>query len=117
MLFFFKYYGDWVEGIKDFICYVIDFWVWLLYILLKEDLSWKLVLGVIFCGDVVYVIVLNGEGVNFVMVDVLELVISIVQYGVEELNEVVVEYEKGMFGCGVEMIVQGEMMIEVMFVE
>ncbi|CAP61361.1 uncharacterized protein PODANS_4_50 [Podospora anserina S mat+] len=112
-----KYYGDWAEGTKDLIRHATDFWAWSLYTLSKEDLSWKSVSGATLCGDAAHVTVPNGEGVNLAMADALELATSIVQHGVEELNEAVAEYEKGMLGRGAETIAQGEMMTEAMFVE
>ncbi|KAK0669810.1 putative hydroxylase [Cercophora samala] len=112
-----KYYGDWAARHKDVIRHATDFWAWPLYTLSKEDLSWKSVSGATLCGDAAHVTIPNGEGVNLAMTDALELATSIGQHGIENLDEAVKQYEKGMFPRGVESIAQGEVMSEAMFVE
>ncbi|KAF7509064.1 hypothetical protein GJ744_008459 [Endocarpon pusillum] len=112
-----EHFGDWGEQYKEFIRHATDFRSWPLYSLPKEAMNWKSVPGVTLAGDAAHLAVPNGEGVNLAMTDSLELAKKVIEYGTEDLDRAVREYETAMFPRGVDCINEGTMMAEVMFSE
>lgn len=68
-------------------------------------------------GDAAHLGYPGGSGVNLAMADALELSEKIAEYGVEDLDRAVREYEEGMFVRGAKAIEEGLVMGDVMFGE
>lgn len=76
-----------------------------MYYFFIDSFNWKIVLGVMLIGDVVYVMILFvGDGVNCVMRDVIIFVGKLKELGVNE--EVVVVYEREMFFFVIDVIMR-----------
>jgi len=111
------FYSDWAEECKSLIRYATDFRAWPLYTLRAEDIDWKSVSSVTLLGDAAHLAITNGEGVNLAMQDALELANKIAEYGIENVDQAVREYETDMFPRGKETIDDGWTMANVMFSE
>ncbi|KAK9351751.1 FAD/NAD(P)-binding domain-containing protein [Lipomyces doorenjongii] len=95
------FYADWAEESKDLIRHAVNFRAWPLYTLSTEDMGWKSVSGVTLVGDATHFSFTNGEGANLAMTDSLKLASKIAaQYGNQNFDQAVQEYEADMFPRG-----------------
>jgi 2-polyprenyl-6-methoxyphenol hydroxylase-like FAD-dependent oxidoreductase len=111
------FYADWSEENKDLIRHATDLRAWPLYTMSTEDMSWISVPGVTLAGDAAHLAYPGGEGVNLAMTDSLKLASKIVEYGTENLDKAVQEYERDMFPRGIAMINEGNAMANIMYSE
>jgi 2-polyprenyl-6-methoxyphenol hydroxylase-like FAD-dependent oxidoreductase len=113
------FYADWSEEHKDFIRHSVDFRSWPLYYLPHESLNWKSVPGLTIVGDAAHATTpFAGDGVNFAMVDAIELSSRISEYGIDNgLDRAVQEYEQDMFRRGIDLITRSARNGEVFFAE
>jgi 2-polyprenyl-6-methoxyphenol hydroxylase-like FAD-dependent oxidoreductase len=111
------FYSNWAEEYKTLIEHATDFRAWPLYTLSTEDMDWQSVAGVTLLGDAAHLAITNGEGVNLAMQDALELANKIAEYGIENVDRAVREYETDMFPRGKETTDDGWTMANVMFSE
>ncbi|KAH8668564.1 hypothetical protein BX600DRAFT_435095 [Xylariales sp. PMI_506] len=100
-----KFYADWADNFKDFIRNSTDYFSWPLYHFPTEKLHWKSVPGVTIIGDAAHCTTpFAGEGANCAMADALALATKIAEYGIEDMDRAVREYEAEMFPRGVDLI-------------
>lgn len=109
------FYADWSEEYKDLIRHATNLRAWPLYTLSTEDIGWKSVPGFTILGDAAHLTIPNGEGVNLAMTDSLKLAAKIGEYGTENLDQAVQEYEADMFPRGIATIAEGKVMENIMF--
>jgi 2-polyprenyl-6-methoxyphenol hydroxylase-like FAD-dependent oxidoreductase len=112
-----EYFADWSDENKDLIRHSTDFRAWPLYTLTTEDMNWKTVSGVTVAGDAAHLAYPGGEGVNLAMIDALRLASSIVEHGVENMDEAVHGYERDMFPRAIAAIGESQAMASVMYSE
>lgn len=109
------YFADWSEEYQSVIRHATNFRAWPLYTLSTDDLKWESVPGFTIVGDAAHLSIPNGEGVNLAMFDALQLASKIVEYGTNNCDLAVQKYEADMFPRGVESIIEGIEMSDVMF--
>lgn len=111
------FYGDWADQYTELIRHAADFRAWPLHTLSAEDLSWSSVPGVTLAGDAAHLSLTSGEGVNNAMTDSLELASKIAEYGLENLERAVREYESIMLPRGIAQIAKANAMTAGMYGE
>ncbi len=111
------FFADWSEEYKSFIRHATDLRAWQHYTLSTEDMGWKSVPGLTLVGDAAHLSITNGEGVNLAMTDSLKLASKIAEYGIENVDQAVQEYEADMFPRGVATIAKGNKMADAMYSE
>ncbi|KAF2470017.1 putative monooxygenase [Lindgomyces ingoldianus] len=99
-------FADWPEAHTDVIRHSDgDFYVWPLYAMPTESLSWQTVPGVTLIGDAAHVTTpFVGEGVNCALYDSLRLAQQIIKHGLDDLHRAVSEYEASMLPRGIDLI-------------
>ncbi|KFA45604.1 hypothetical protein S40293_08634 [Stachybotrys chartarum IBT 40293] len=98
------FFGDWCDTILDIIRNCSSFRSWPLYSMNPERLSWTSVPGITLMGDAAHVSVPAGEGVNVAMLDALVLAKKLDEFGKDDLDRAVREYEHDMLARGKAMI-------------
>lgn len=111
------FYADWSEEYKNLIRHATDLRGWPLYTMSTEDMGWKSIPGVTLAGDAAHLAYPGGKGVNLAMTDSLKLASKIAEYGTDNLEKAVQEYEADMFPRGIATIAEGKAMTNVMYSE
>lgn len=111
------FFADWSDEYKELIKHVTDFRGWPLYSLSTEQLNWKSIPGLTLAGDAAHLSIPNGEGVNCAMEDSLKLATKIAEYGIDNLDQAIQEYEEDMFRRGIATITDGNQMAVAMYGE